>query len=75
LKASREIHRARNKHSGKRGWRALKGLEVAAAGCLLAGGYDILMAVRMPQASDVLLCLFGSFGACGLVCYLYFNSR
>ena len=65
--------RARNKHSTKRGLTTEKGLELGAVGCLLAGALGILKAIHMEQASDALLCLLGSFGTCGFVCYLYFG--
>ena len=59
--------------TGKRRWSPEKGLEIGAVGCLLAGALGILKAIHMEQASDALLCLLGSFGTCGFVCYLYFG--
>jgi hypothetical protein len=67
------MRRARNKRNGKRSWTAEKGLEVVAVGCLLAGAFSIPLAIHMEQAGDALLCLLGSFGVCGFVCYLYFG--
>src|SRR5262245_24503687 len=64
---------ARDKGNDKRRWTPEKGLELGAVGCLLAGALGILKAVHMEQASDALLCLLGSFGTCGFVCYLYFG--
>ena len=70
---AQRMKRARNKRNTKRRGAVEKGLEVGVVGCLLAGAFGILRAILMEQAVDVLLCLLGSFGACGLVCYLYFG--
>ena len=59
--------------NSKRRWSPERGLEIGAVGCLLAGALGILKAIHMEQASDALLCLLGSFGTCGFVCYLYFG--
>jgi hypothetical protein len=61
------------KRNERRPWTPEKTLELAAVGCLLAGAVGILKAAHMEHASDALLCLFGSFGTCGFVCYLYFG--
>ena len=67
------MFRAPKKLGEKRKWTPEKGLEVGAVGCLLAGALGILRAIHMEQAGDALLCLLGSFGTCGFVCYLYFG--
>src|SRR5438105_3009361 len=61
------------KRAHKRLWTPEKALEIAAVGCLLAGAIGILRAIHMEHARDALLCLLGSFGTCGFVCYLYFG--
>jgi hypothetical protein len=48
-------------------------LEFAVLGGLLAGAVDIFKAMQMSRPGDILLCLFGSFTGCALICYLYFH--
>jgi CHASE2 domain-containing sensor protein len=47
-------------------------MELALAGLFLAGALAILLATRMENSNDALLCLFGAVSGCGLLCYLYF---
>jgi len=47
-------------------------LELAVIFGLLGGAFGIYKATQMTQALDIVLCLLGSVGGCGLVCYLYF---
>jgi len=48
-------------------------LELAVMGGLLGGAAGIFKAIQMERPTDILLCLFGSFTACGLICYVYFR--
>lgn len=48
-------------------------MELAVLGLLLAGAFALLKAPHMENARDAILCLLGSFGGCGLLCYVYFH--
>ncbi|HWH69921.1 MAG TPA: hypothetical protein VNT26_11075 [Candidatus Sulfotelmatobacter sp.] len=70
-----QADKAQESLTTRRAARARKALEVAAVCCLLGGAVGIHRALQMEQATDTMLCLAGSFGACVMVCYLYFRRE